>query len=54
MRDVRKEAERRKLVWAMKIANMEGDRWPRRIAEWTLREFKRKLGGQKTRWKDAV
>ena len=54
IRDVREEAEKRKLEWAKKLAKMEQERWPRRIVEWTPREFVRRSGGQKPRWRDSI
>ena len=53
-KEVKTEAERRKLNWARRIASMDGERWPRRLADWTPREFTRRSGGQKPRWRDMV
>lgn len=53
VRDVLNEAERRKIEWAKKITKMSGDKWPRRISEWTP-PFLRRPGRQRTRWRDLI
>jgi len=52
--DARCEAEKRKMNWARKLAEMSADQWPRRVVDWTPRDRARRSGGQRPRWRDSL
>ncbi len=39
--------------WAGHIARFKDNRWTKRVTEWTLREWTRRQGRAKTRWRDS-
>ena len=50
--DIRKKWARRKWNWARKIANMQPDRWTKKVTEWRPWERNRSRGRPKARWRD--
>ena len=40
--------------WAGHIARFKDNRWTKRVTEWTPREWKRRQGRPKTRWRDSL
>ena len=40
--------------WAGHIARFNDDRWTKRVTEWTPREWIRRQGRPKTRWRDNL
>ena len=40
--------------WAGHIARFKDNRWTKRVTEWTPREWTRRQGRPKTRWRDSL
>ena len=52
--DVVRSYWQRKWRWAQRIAQMDDDRWARRVTEWQPRIGKRGRGMPKKRWRDEI
>uniref|UniRef100_A0A8D8URH2 Endonuclease-reverse transcriptase n=1 Tax=Cacopsylla melanoneura TaxID=428564 RepID=A0A8D8URH2_9HEMI len=53
-KSIEKEARKLKWQWAGHVSRMDGERWTRKITEWTPRYLKRSRGRKTKRWRDEL